>query len=89
MTHNVLNLRITPASSLIEFLEYNNSSRELVVKFKRGKYKGKERKYSDISSQAFEQVMESESVGKSIIKLIEGKKGVAKNRSFFGRFLSF
>ncbi len=87
MIHNVLNLRITPTSSLVEFMEYDKTKQELLVKFKRGKHKGKERKYFNISNGAFIKVLESESVGKSLLKLIHDKKGENSKKSIFGRLM--
>ena len=88
MTTNVLNLRVTPASSLVEFLEYDQHKRELLVKFKRGKYKGKQRRYADISKQSFMQLLDAESVGKSLLRLIANKKGVAVRPSILSKLFA-
>jgi len=90
MTNNVLNLRVTPDSTLVEFLEYDQRKKEMLVKFKRGKYKGMERRYIDIPKGDFMEVLESESVGKSLLKLIKDKKGVCKKKTILSRlFASF
>lgn len=88
MTNNVLNLRVTPASSLVEFLEYDQRKKELLVKFKRGKYKGRQRKYTDVSSGAFMQLLDAESIGKSLLRLIKDKKGVEANSSFLNKLFA-
>ncbi|MEL7146668.1 MAG: KTSC domain-containing protein [Bacteroidota bacterium] len=88
MTNNVLNLRVTPASSLVEFLEYDQRRQELLVKFKRGKYKGKQRKYADVSKSAFMQLLNAESIGKSLLSLIKDKKGVSANPSILNKLFA-
>lgn len=88
MTNKVLNLRVTPSSTLIEFLEYDQLRKEMLVKFKRGKYKGMERRYFDISNSAFMEVLNSESVGKSLLKVIKDKKGVCQKRTIFSRLFA-
>ena len=88
MTNNVLNLRVTPASSLVEFLEYDQRKKELLVKFKRGKYKGKQRRYADVSKNSFMQLLDSESIGKSLLRLIKDKKGMSANPSILAKLFA-
>lgn len=88
MTNNVLNLRVTPASSLVEFLEYDQRTRELLVKFKRGKYKGRKRRYADIPKNAFMQLLDAESIGKSLLRLIKDKKGVEASPSILTKLFA-
>ncbi len=88
MTNKVLNLRVTPSSTLIEFLEYDQQKQEMLVKYKRGKYKGMERRYFDIPKTAFMSVLDSESVGKSLLKLVKDKKGVCKKRTILSKLFT-
>ena len=88
MTNKVLNLSVTPSSTLIEFLEYDQQKRELLVKFKRGKYKGRLRRYFDVSNNAFMQILDSESVGKTLLKVISNKKGVSQRQTIFSRIFA-
>ncbi len=88
MTNKVLNLRVVPSSTLIEFLEYDQQKKELLVKFKRGKYKGKKRRYFDISNKAFMQILDSESVGKSLIRIVQNKKGISQRQTIFSRLFA-
>lgn len=88
MTNKVLNLRVKTASTLIEFLEYDQQKREMLVKFKRGKYKGRQRRYFDISNSAFMQILNAESVGKSFLKITKDKKGANYRQTIFSRLFA-
>lgn len=88
MTNKVLNLRVTPSSTLIEFLEYDQQKKELLVKFKRGKYKGRLRRYFDVSNNAFMQILNSDSVGKSLLRVIKNKKSISQKQTIFSRIFA-
>lgn len=89
MTNNVLNLRVTPDSSLVEFLEYDQRRKEMLVKYKRGKYKGMEKKYFDISKNSFMIILNSDSIGKSLIRLVQNKKSTFVRKPLLTRLRMF
>ncbi|MGB3469071.1 MAG: hypothetical protein WBA74_27545 [Cyclobacteriaceae bacterium] len=89
MTNNVLNLRVTPNSTLIEFLEYDQRKKEMLVKYKRGKYKGMEKRYFDISKNGFMNILNSDSVGRSLIRLVQNKKSIFVRKPLLTRFRLF
>ena len=72
-------------SSLVEYLIYDTQAKELEVKYKRGKYAGKSRKYKGFIREEFDYITSGESVGKRLIGVLRRKKEENRNQSFWGK----
>lgn len=64
-------IKVEPQSSLISYLELDPQSMILNVGYKSGKHKGTVRSYEPVSLNQFFQLLNAESVGKSMLKLAE------------------
>jgi len=73
-------------SSLIEFIIYNRKTFLLQVKYKRGKYKNQIKLYEGIVADEYNQVMESHSKGRTLMKVPKKKK---EENAWHNRFLRF
>ena len=62
-------LKVEVESSLIEFVEYNKSKSQMQVRFKRGKTSKRKKTFEAISPQDFWTIINSESIGRAILKL--------------------
>ena len=81
----VLLERVIPeTSSLVEYLIYDSQQKSLEVKYKRGKHKGKARKYGDFSKEEFDYITQSSSVGKTLLSVLKRKSIEKKNKSIWG-----
>jgi hypothetical protein len=74
----------TPDSSLIDYLVYDHAKEILQVMYKRGKYEGKLKTYKKFSRTAFEQIMQSESKGRELLKILQQLK--QEDKSFLNFF---
>lgn len=75
MEKEVIREKFKVKSSLINYLVYDYQKEELDVKYKRGKHKGNTRTYTNISQAELKEILESDSPGKQLLKLIGKKKG--------------
>lgn len=69
MNKRILCLNVEVDSTVIELLEYKSTSETLSVKYKRGKYKGKTKKYEGVDQGLFLEILNSESIGRKILSL--------------------
>ena len=76
-------------SKLVEYILYNHGSKQLDVKYKSGKNKGKVKKYYDIDSSAVDYVIQSSSPGKALISALKQIEKEKASKSFFHRMLSY
>jgi hypothetical protein len=58
------------SSSIVDSVEYDYLSNQMVVKFKKGKYKRKVKTIDNISFTKAIEIISSSSVGKSVLKLL-------------------
>jgi hypothetical protein len=75
----VKRITIEPLSSLIESLTYDQSDYTLSVKYKSGTRKGSTHKYTQISLQSFLKLLESESIGKSVLALAKNARDLEQH----------
>ncbi len=70
-------------SSLVDFLIYDHHTNELIVKYKRGKHKGKARVYNGVTPSDFQEIINATSVGKTLLRTLAKYK---KEEGIFFRF---
>ena len=68
---SIKHIKVDVNSSLIEYLEYSPEELKMSVKYKSGKHANKVRNYPDISVRDFFHVIESDSIGRAVLKLIQ------------------
>lgn len=74
------------SSSLIEHLIYNRQTLLLQVKYKRGKRKNQTRQYEGITIDEYNQVMQSNTKGRTLLKILKKKK---EENAWYNRLLKF
>lgn len=80
----VLTERFVPKkSSLVEHLVYDALNRELEVKYKSGKNKGKSRKYKQIAREQFEHIVGADSIGRTLLSVLKKKAEDESDSSFW------
>jgi hypothetical protein len=85
----VLTERFAPKkSSLVEYIIYDAKNKELEVKYKSGKHKGKLKKYAQIAQEQFEYIVASESVGRTLISILEKRADDDNGSSFWKKIQS-
>ncbi len=62
------------SSSLIEYVVYNRTTLLLQVKYKRGKHKNKVRFYEGITADEYNQIMQSKTKGRALVKVLKHKR---------------
>ena len=73
-TEKMKKIKVDVFSSMVDFIEYSQNNNILLVKFKKGKYKGKIRSYDSVTPSQFFQILESDSVGRSVLKFAEKRR---------------
>lgn len=82
----VLLERITPEkSSLVEYMIFDAQAKQLEVKYKRGKHKGKARKYRNFSKEEFEYITDAESIGKRLLSVLKKREMDSEQASIWGK----
>ena len=76
-------------SSLVEHLIFDALLKQLEVKYKRGKHKGKTRIYKDIIREEFDYIITGQSTGKRLLSLLKRKHEEKKQSSTWGFISSF
>lgn len=83
----ILMEKVVPeSSSLVEYLIFDAKSKLLEVKYKRGKYKGKSRKYKNFSKEEFEYITDAESIGKRLLSVLKKREMDRERDSIWGKF---
>ena len=82
----VLLERVTPEkSTLVEYMVFDAQSKQLEVKYKRGKHKGKARKYRNFSKEEFEYITDAESIGKRLLSVLKKREIDKEQASIWGK----
>lgn len=74
------------SSSLIEYVIYNRQTLLFQVKYKKGKYKGRIRLYEGITIDEYNQIIQSNSKGRMLMKVLKKKK---EENAWYNRLLRF
>ncbi|MBX2844024.1 MAG: KTSC domain-containing protein [Flammeovirgaceae bacterium] len=89
----ILEKDITKRSSILEYMRYSEQEKELEVKFKKGKWKGKKKVFKNISKEVYQTIIDSESVGRALIEVVGEQKykekTIKKNQSIIHKILTF
>lgn len=87
----ILEKDLTNRSTVLEYMRYSEQGKELEVKFKKGKWKGKKKVFKNISKPVYQTIIESESVGRALFEVVgeqKYKEKVSKkNQSIIHKFL--
>jgi len=82
----VLLERVVPESStLVEYLIFDAQAKQLEVKYKRGRHKGKARKYRNFSREEFEYITDAESIGKRLLSVLKKREMDKERDSLWGK----
>lgn len=73
-TEHLERISVDVNSSMVSYLEYSKQESLMHVKFKRGKYKGKLREYSEVTPEEFFGLLNAPSLGKALIHYLESRK---------------
>lgn len=82
----VLLERVVPESStLVEYMIFDAQTRLLEVKYKRGKHKGKSKRYKNFSREEFEYITDAESIGKRLLSVLKKREMDKERASLWGK----